>query len=256
MAFKRKRTYAPRRGGFKKRKFTKKRGRAQSTTSKASGYRSLGAFRAKKTSVKKYRNMLWESTLFKAHWRSIYAASQVLNTAATAYQANVSLIQALHPDGNFFFQTFGGCIPIVVGGGVPTFESELIVRGGIIGLTLANDIADAGPIKLNVMLVKTSFEYNISTVPTTAFVGWDPSSIADFAGLVGKVIMRKEVILENTSTADLTWRLPVFKCQQEPFVGGSNAYLWVVLANSPIGAVNTFTATAYFNISFSADAIT
>lgn len=239
----------------KKRKFAKRR-RTSSTTTKSGFARTVGAFTAKKTSRSKYKNMLWTSTAMSTHFRSVYGVSFVLNTNAAANVANVGVIPALHPDANLFWTGAGGAIASSPGVAVPTsFADNIVIRGGTIGLTLANDVADSTSQKIKVFLIKTGAEYATGALPTAVQVGWDPTCTPDFNNDIGHIIMSKEILLENVNSAEVAFRIPIHKIEQNVFFANQKTYVWFITTNSPSGTASTLTATAWFNLSFAGDII-
>lgn len=246
--------FAPRRGGFKKRRGFKKRGRkVQSATSKSGFARAVGTFKSRRVSARRFRSNLWNSTLFKSHYRSVYGTSVVESTNVAANVGNVNGTLALHPDANLFWTGAGGANPLDVGGGIPGFNGDIIIRGGIIGMTLANDLADTTSQKIKVFLVKTGKAFDLAGFPTSVQVGWDPTIFPDFTTNIGRVLLSREVLLENVNSVDITYRLPVMKIEQVDFTLGKDQFFWILIGNSPSGTSATYTRTAYFNLSFSGD---
>lgn len=250
---KRKRVYAPKRRSIKKRFSRRRRSKVKSITSKSGVARNVAFFKSKKTSLRAYRKHLWDSTLFMPHYRSVFSIPIVTNTNAAANVSSVFAVQGLRFSGNNFYDPAGGIIPLGAGFPIPAFNNQFTIRGGTIGLTLANDIADATSQRFKIYLVKTGKQFVPGAIPGAVQTSWDPSCIPDFKTLIGRVLLMREVILENVNSMDITYRLPVMKVDLEEYTNSQNTFLWIILANSPAGTASSYTLVPYYNISFSAD---
>jgi len=113
--FKRKRVYAPRASGFKKRRSTFKR--RSNRPKRNTNYKSLSTaaqstgFRGRKTSRRAYRKHLWNSTLFSTKYRSLGNFGSTVSTQASTTLGTVSLFNLLRFGTNAFWTTGGGLQP-------------------------------------------------------------------------------------------------------------------------------------------------
>lgn len=259
MAFKRKRSHTAsrnvrRKTGFKRRA-RRSSGRTQSITSKSGFTKSLGTFRAKRLKRRAYNHLLWNSTLFKTHYRSVAATSGTIPTLASASQWTISQVPALRYSVNDFFTSAGGGID-PDGATLSKFASEtIVIRGGLITFSVANTSGVIQPVKVQVFLVKTSLDFDPAFIPTSATLGWDPSCAVAFKDKVGKIILKREMILEDGGGMDISWRVPIQKLNQEAYVQERGTYMWIFLVNSQLGVVDAFDYAATYNLSFSGDAI-
>jgi len=255
---KRKRSsYGGKKRNFKRRRTNRSRGsRVSSTTSKAGKFATIGAFKSRKLSRRKYNHALWNSTMFMPHYRSIASGVSVINTNASAGLCTCSLVGGLSVGSQPFYLLAGGAQALDTGVAVPTFNGDITIRGGTMGIQLANDVADATSQNITVFLVRTGKEYDVAGFPTNVNIGWDPTIVPDFSTNVGKIIMRKEVILENVSSAMVSYRIPIQKIDRVAYLANKNMYVWIIIANSPSGTAATFTVVNYFNLSFVGDAVT
>lgn len=233
-----------------------KRKRTQTYTTRTTGAVSYGQFRTKRTSLKAYRRRLWNSTMDSTHWRSVYSVSATIAAQATANTATTNILGALHPDGNVFWLASGGCNPQTSGGAVPTsWADDFVIRGGMISINFTNIAASASPLRITCFLIKTGQDFDTTSFPASVQEGWDPSVYPEFATQIGKIIMKREMVLENEGFAQVGYRLPVRK------VNGANestfrkTYVWCVLTNSPETGADVVRVTYGFNISFTGDVI-
>lgn len=256
MAFKRKRVFAPKRAFGKRRKtFRRKFRRSTGLTSKSSSGSAIG-FRAKKVTRRRWNNMLWNSTLMLTHYRSNSARAVVLTTDITASTGTFNAQSALKFGVNQFYTTAGGLQPQLSGTVAPVFEGDKIIRGGLIGARFTNESVDPNPIFVNAFLVKTNSAFLAAALPAFVADGWDPSIIPDFKQRVGRILLSRKFQLENANSAELTFRLPIFKMEDNSYINDRETYVWVfVLSNSVAGIANVSTQF-WYNLSFTADATT
>lgn len=215
-------------------------------------------FKGRKLTKKSWNHKLWDSTLQKAHYRSNGAIGGVLSTPNLNTQVTIVTAQALNNGVAQFWQTGGGAIEVNDGFGVPTFEDDIIVRGGKVGITLFNlggdGAAGNSPVRAEVFLVKQSPRPTLSNLPGTAFVGWDPTIIPEFKRDIGTIVFRREIIIEPGQLFACERRIPIMKIDQESFSTDNQRWIWIVAANdfenTSAVSVNIIT---FFNLSFSAD---
>ena len=274
MAFKRKRVSAPRRRTFKKRRITRRtrrngnRSSGRSTTSRASNATSVGTFRTRKTSLSTYRNMLWRDTAMKTHYRSVFDTqlTPAMLTPNTSNSATLTIINGLP----VFYTTAGGAVVANLGGAVPVFDGDIILRGGIARIALANRVEQTATqltdnVRITVYAVWTGANPNTTVFPaigTPVPTMWDPSLIPDFERF-GKVMWKKEALLKaDGESVQFYFKFKVQKIDQAVFnqVGGvrGQQLVWMVLASQLSNtegapASETIDCLTSHNVSFSGD---
>lgn len=243
---------------FKKRRFN--RGRKSNNFTSQSGFGGGIRFKSRKVSRSRWSRMLWNNTIQRTHYRSNNAATGTFNTPATTVSMTVSSSPALRFATQQFYIAGGGAIAPDAAQPLPTFTGMFTVRGATIGLRLVNtfDTTAASQNTLNGMayLIKTSNNFTVANIPATVVVGWDPTLIQDFKTLIGTIIYRKQFLLRDAESALIEYRLRVHNIDPGDYVNDRNTYYWIVIAgNVDVTAARTFTYTAYYNMSFSADAV-
>lgn len=250
-----------RRAGNASRPFKRRRTSRRTTnfTSQAGAGGGI-RFRSKKLSRARWRRLLWNTSLHLQHYRSLNATTGTFNTPATTITMTLSTTPALRFATQNFYVAGGGAIAPDAAQALPTFTGKFIIRGGTIGVRLVNtyDVTDANRNTNHgmVYLIKTSANFALTNLPSSLPVGWDPSLIQDFSTNIGRIVYRKNFLLRDADTALIEYRL---KCQQvDPgeYILDKNTYVWVVVAgNVDAASARVFTYTAFYNISFSADAV-
>lgn len=252
MVVKRRRT-----GNRKSRFFKRSARRVTSITGQASRGTSFG-FRPRRLNIRKFKNHLWNDTIYKTHFRSAFDQQFVATTATVTNQALGYLIRGTTP--NFWVNT-GGAYPSNIGGAIPTFDSDIIIRGGFLRIALVNE-SQVETCRVRVFLMKSNkFPNNsvitsatMSNIPTT----WDPSVFAGFREF-GKVILMREMILPPVGNPfEVFFKLPVQKLDQDDYVtNAGNTYYWIACV-SKMTAISALTApirvTYSHNLTFVGDA--
>jgi len=263
MAFskKRKSSNVRRRLTYGKKRRTTRRGRGKKVSAFTSQSGSGGAvnYKARKTSRRAYRKHLWDSTLFKEHYRSIGSVVTSFNTPATVSTVSVLAEKAIdNGSGSSFWGAAGGALAPDVTFALPAFTGDIIIRGGKIGLRIANVLdpaVSAETLQGTVMLVRTTKNWTPGAITTPQPLGWDTSLIPDFDTRVGKIVYRKNFLLTDAQTALVEYRIPLQKIDANDFQLVYNTYVWIIMAgNTSQATADTMTVTKYFNLSFSADA--
>lgn len=257
MAFKRKRVYAPRRGGFKKKRTFRKRmikrgGKTVADfTSNALRGTTVG-FRGKKTSRRAFRKHLWDSTLFKAHYRSLAVNSSNVATPANVTDAAIFGLNAYRLGAVPFWTAAGGALPIDAGVPVPVFGGDIILRGGVYSVTFYNP----GPSDVRIVIWKTFTvaDPNLALLPALSVVGWDPSVTADFTAQIAKPTWNKSVIIDVGSSYTLSDRFKIQKIDENTYgAEGRSPIYFCALSNVGSAISSLVNITRSYNLSFSAD---
>jgi len=265
----RKRSGGPIRRPAKKSRVTRRRRsrrNGKSTTSRASNATSVGTFKGRKTSLRTYRNMLWRDTLMKSHYRSVFDTAFTLGTPNTTTGANVAQIIALPR----FWEAGGGAtFPANVGGTVPTFDGDIILRGGVCRIALANRVDALAAIQTDNVRCTV---YAVWTTANPAALGlsnpvstmWDPSLVPDFEKY-GKVMWKREVLLKaDGESVELFFKFKVQKIDQAVFGSAlatirGQSLMWLVhvsqLTNTEAAPTpENIDILVSHNVSFSSDA--
>lgn len=246
----------------KKRKFSRRpRGRKSNAFTSQSGSGGAVNYKAKKTSRRAYRKHLWDSTLFKEHYRSLGSVSTTLNTPATFNTMSILAEKAIDngTSTNFWLSTGGALAPDPLQA-LPAFSGDITIRGGKIGLRIANTLdsvaSAATTMHGTVMLVRTTKNFSSGAITTPQLVGWDTSLIPNFDTSVGRVVYRKNFLLKDSDTALIEYRIKLQKIDVGDFNATFNTYLWVLMVgNVDNASAHGMTVTKFFNLSFAADAI-
>jgi len=251
-----------RRLNFSKKRRVTRRGRARKSIAftSQSGSGSAVQYKARRTSRRAYRKHLWDSTLFKEHYRALGSVVTSFNTPASVSTISILVEKAIdNGSGSVFWLTAGGALPPDSGATLPFFSGDITVRGGKLGLRLANVLdpaISAETLQGTVLLVKTTKNWTPAAITTPQPLGWDTSLVQDFDTRVGRIIYRKNFLLKDADTALIEYRLPLHKIDANDFQLVYNTYVWVIMAgNASQATVDTMTITKYFNLSFAADAV-
>lgn len=238
---------------FKRKRFSRRR--TAGVTSKSSTGLSFG-FKSKKISRKSWNHKLWDSTLQKQHQRSNAAFSDTLLAPPLISQYGVNFRFALPSGVSPFWTAAGGAISQDVAQPLPQFSGDIVIRGGMIGLRVCNDVSSLEPMTVIIYLIRTGDKFNNANAPIQVFEGWDPSLIPDFSTDIGRIVMRRKFLMENANSAEVTYRLPIQKIEEAPFNNLSNQYAWMILVNNNQGTVlSNVTAVRYHNLSFVGDIV-
>jgi len=250
---------ARRRLNFSKKRKVGRRGRKTTAFTSQSGTGGGLRFKSKKTSRRAYKKHLWDSTLFKDHYRSTRAISSTINTNTNTNDLVISAEAAYLFGITPFYLAGGGAITNDAAVLLPAFTGDITVRGGMLGMRIANTLdtvaANTGSVQGTVFLIKTTKNWTAASIPIAGQVGWDPTLIADFDTKVGRILYRKNFLLRDADTATIEYRLPVHKVDQGDVVALYNTYVWLVLAgNVDSTLTKSMTITKYWNLSFTGDA--
>lgn len=259
MAGFRKRTYAGKssKRAFKKRRTAFKRRSAKTTSYSTQSTRgNTFGFRTKKIGYKRYKNHLWNSTLFKSHYRSIFSDNAALTTPVDGGLAGSIIYQAIDP-GARFWTAAGGAIDID-GGTMPLFTDDIILRGGVCDMTIENTDATSTDIaNIGVYFVKSSdipdlSSFNVTTRPR----GWEPSAYPEFKEKVGKILQKWEVSIKPGEQYSFKRRLGVQKIDIGAWTSyGTGRFYWILVYNSINDTGASFTHSISFNVSFVGDTV-
>jgi len=263
MVFKRKRVHAPRRMFGKRRRFTRKRTsrfRRTGRTSQAStASAAMSLFRRKPFSARRFANNLFAETRFKSHYRSFSSSAFSRISGLSTTDSNV--FQAFPMSIAFpFWLATGGAQQLNAGTAVPTFNGDIVLRGGKFNMTVANmdppleTVLSGDPMKLRVWFLYTVGNPDFTSIPTTANNGWDPSTIPEFRDKVGKIYHFEEVLLRQGDVYQFSRKLRPSKIDQNRWLAGANVPMIIIQGIN----MSTSTGVIYdqkfdFNCAFSGD---
>lgn len=240
---------------FAKRKFTRKGGRktVDFTSLNTRGH-SVG-FRGKKTSRRTYNKHIWNSTIFKPHYRSVLTEDLNLSTPATGTDGTIQFFNMYQFAAGGFGTAAGGAREIDIGAGVPLFEpSSFVLRGGRYEITIAN--LDSSDIRVKLWRITTGNSPDFSIVGATEDAAWDPSVTPDFFIKVGKPFMSREVIIQGNDQYTFSTRFKTQKIDGEAYLDNARSpYICILVSNYTGSGATNFKVTQSYNLSFSADAI-
>lgn len=245
-------------------RFARRRGRrTNSYTTRSSNANSFG-FRSKRISRRAWARKLWDSTLQKSHYRSVAASLETINSVGNATIVQSYVAQAMDNTLGVFWTTAGGAID-VDGGTMPLFTDDIVIRGGKVGVHLSNQDPQATD-NLNVDVYLYELPNNgtfngtglgTAAVPVTWPYGWDPTMFPEMQVQLGRLRMKKSVVLKEYENAVIEYRLRVKKIDTAAWIGeGSGRFFWLIVTGNPSNNnVGTLNVNRYFNLSFAGDII-
>lgn len=256
-----------RRSAFKKsRRGTRRRTRfrsGRSTTNRASGASSVGTFRGRRTSTQAWRRMLWKDTIAKQHFRSITDGTVAITTPNNLISSTLNTISTM----DNFWTAAGGAITADAGGAVPTFNGDIILRGGIVRLCATNrvnstDTTPSDPVRVTIYAVwrdTASTAAVLPILPANVSTMWDPSTLPDFQRF-GKVLFKRETLLKGDGEVTQVYvKLKTQKIDQAVFINGGARLIFMVLVSQTsnteaVPSAETIDFVVSHNLSFSSDA--
>jgi len=211
--------------------------------------------------------MLWNSTQMKAHYRSIFAQADDFASSGSSTTCTCFYYPTIE-FGARFWTAAGGAQPIDTAVAVPTFQDDIILRGGMINLNVCNVPASLdihGDIQVTVWLIISDEQPSVgalippdgSTGTTATFSReWDPSCVPDFQRVFcKKILMKKTALLKDLESLNVSYRLRIQKIDQENYLNDNNKLYWVVKVAGNHGFQDDYRVTASYNLSFSGDAV-
>jgi len=232
---------------------------SQWTSQSASG--SGISMRARKQSRTAWKRQLWISSQSQTHYRSNLAVLTNITTTTSPATMTPTIIASRRLGGNNFWTTAGGAVN-PDGGSIPTFAtaSDFTVRGGMFGLRIGNSpdsaAVDQDAISCIVYLVKTSKAWNSTNVPAAPNLGWDPTLVQDFQTNIGRIVLRKNFIINEGECFTIERRMGMSKVDQTEYTNSISEFVWIILTcNVSATTAKALVATAYYNMSFTGDTV-
>jgi len=249
-AFKKRRT-------MRKKRFTKRSGgrRTLDYTSLNLRGHAVG-FRGRKTSRAAYKRHIWNSTIFKAHYRTILTQSEVIATPANP-NLGVAVFYNMYnfgPGVSPFWIPAGGAQELDQGDGVPEFGDEMILRGGKYEMTIQNTGNE--DIKIKLYRITTGNNPDLTLIGsglTTFDKQWDPSVIPDFYTQFGKPWMSREVVIEQGNSYTFVQRFKSQKIDQNAYDNSSRSPFVMMLISGNLGVGGAVQINRGYSLAFSAD---
>jgi len=196
----------------------------------------------------------------KAHYRSIGSDSVARTTPANTTQCNVDWIRADEINGSAFWTVAGGCQAIDQGVPVPTFQDDIILRGGKYTLTIANNIdvlsaTNGDTLTVRVWLILCNEDGLPDDLVDAALSReWDPTLYPDFRKLLGSVKLYRTIKIAPQDSFKVEYRDRVRKIDKNDYLEQHRVFFWLwSVCNDGYAVASNYRATKSFNLSFSAD---
>lgn len=241
-------------------RFLRRRARMTGLTNRASAPNTIGRFRTRRIRPSTFRRNLWRSTQDKSHYRSVGAATAVAGTPATV-KTDATLV-VVSP-GSAFWTAAGGAQPEDTGVAVPTFIGDIVLRGGVSRLCVANrtvaaEVTPTDNVRVTIFTVWTNKDVPGFAFPGTVPISWDPSVFPDFQRH-GRVIGKKEAILSaGGDSVEVYFRHRIQRIDQNVHNNLGSRLQWFILlsetTNSDVAAAEVIDITNSINYSFTGDA--
>lgn len=199
----------------------------------------------------------------KTHYRTVLAQTDDFVTSGSAAQCRVFYYPTIE-FGARFWTAAGGAVGVDTAVAVPTFQDDIILRGGVIKLTIGNiNETNLSDIYVRIWLIISDQTPGIgASVPPNGTGGvatnfsrdWDPSVVADsHKEFAKRIILQRNALVQNGETLVVQHRMRIQKIDQEDYLDDNNKLWWVVAVSPNTNNSNNFTCTASYNMSFSGD---
>jgi hypothetical protein len=181
-----------------------------------------------------------------------------------ALQLTNSVFRAFHVPGQEFWAA--GVQPLNGGAAIPTFNGDVVLRGGIARLTVGA-YPENVILRVRVWAVwaekKPDIDIYNGLNNTNIQVEWDPSCLPDFSTSFGRILYSKQAVVPVGEVFEIVHRFKpqkidqaVFRGQAAPLEAAGNQLWWLLSItsldvngiSSPVTCVNSW------NLSFSSDA--
>jgi len=276
MAFKRKRTYAPRRAAFKRRRPARARRSRRSRIRAYAGNDKPYSYpksRSRRLSRRAFKSLLWRQTITATKYKSILSQAGTVATPASYSNATTTAMWALglyNASTSPFFTSAGGLNPL--SSTIPTitdptettaqFDSDIIVRGGLWSFEVYNNTETADVsndlIRCKIVLVRTPQTRDDTIFQANLLPGQPAQYIsADQARKVGKIILEKDFVIKDAESVKVEFRIPCQKIDVGSYMNEFKAYIvYLCVANGFDTVAQTVRYRMNHNIAFCGDAST
>ena len=196
----------------------------------------------------------------KAHYRSTLASEYNMTLPGTSVDASTTVFRARFMNSQPFWSAPGGAQSLDESTGVPTFQDDIILRGGMLNLTVNNFLDDTtADVRVKVYLFKSDETpiYAFAPTVTTQPREWDPSMFPDSHRRLGRILMSRQALLKPGDSLNTSFRMRVEKIDQQDYLNNNRELWWMVVActNNAGGGTDTIKIIPSFNLSFSGDVV-
>jgi len=225
-----------------------------------------------------FRNLLWNSTVMKQHYRSVLnTADTDLTTPNVHGQVNVASYFALNPAQlatTAFWLAAGGLRNVNYNTAIPTLApNSVVLRGGTVNMCVSLNPTRVNTCRVTIFLAYAKQQYRsaLATVPAAGsgminewistlasnmpFPNtWDMTDEADYSEYFYAPVMRKTMDLRPGDAIEVHHKLKVRKIDCDAFVRyGPGMPHWFVTygqINNSDGATEVLEVTQGYNLSF------
>lgn len=231
-------------------------------------------FRRRRISRKRFKRLLWNNTITATKYKSYLAQSGTTATPASLTSATVGAYFAAGISNHAyepFWTVNGGLTSLSQAIGTisdptessPTFNSDIVIRGGTLTLTICNntETADANNdiVEARVLLIKTgpNWTANKSYFENAVIPGVSLRGITrDEKSNLGYICLEKAFLIKDGESATVNYRLPCQKINVGDYMNERYAYLWyTVVANKFVATAQSCSVMTSHNITFCGDTV-
>jgi hypothetical protein len=224
--------------------------------------------RGRKLSKRQWRNILWRDTIAKEKFHSVQSLQGTFVTPANQTQQNTTVAEVFD-NANPFWTAAGGVQPNTPAGTAPSLNpNRVVVRGGLISITIHNPVVTVEDLKVRVQLIYPKMQttrWNTTTRTNNPLVDWiaalpNPSTLdftlqdwAEYADFFYPPVMDKQFILRSGDATTFKSRLRVQSIDADLFkMGGGSLFPRFIIYSSNIGSSTAITASTQItsNLSF------
>lgn len=224
------------------------------------GAGSLVAMRGRKLGLKRWRRTLWNNTSTDTHYRSAFTVtlSQTTGTTAGTGSVVINFMESGATAADSFWLAANGAITHDSGGTVPTFNSDIILRGGKIGMTYAVADGVTDTVLVRSWLVFLNDDPDLALLSSPLSMSFEPTQLPDFATRVGSVISYRQAYLKyNQTVLSMEHRVRPRKIDRAVHaVAGKVFAIMTHVVNLTSATDVTVFKYKHYNFSFTGDAIT
>jgi len=209
--------------------------------------------------------MIWRDTAFKTHYRSTAAQGDNFTTGSSSTTGIAFYYPTIELNGARFWTVAGGATAVDTAVPVPLFQDDIILRGGMINLSIGSNPANNNDLKVKVYLIISDETPGIGALTPPNGTGgvsgnfpreWDPSLVPDSHNqFAKKILMTKTALIKVGDSLQVSYRLRTQKIDQEDYLNDNNKMWWVVHAVCNSTSGEAFRVTSSFNLSFCGDAV-
>lgn len=215
-------------------------------------------YHTRMNSPARFRSFLLNSTLYKAHYRSLYTTSFTQNSVVGVNACAKTGLLTLLPVATPFWTAAGGALPIDSAIGVPGFQnSSVVLRGGRSEVSVGVPGPDAMKLRVYLLYIRPGADQAGFNALTSVPAMWDPSHFIDFEQSFKLIHAHEYVVLGNSRPFTMTETFRPKKIDFDEYQAGEGhlAYCFVLQQLTDINtAVDPIIFTISHSVSFSGDA--